>query len=131
MIVTNQLKNQHLLWRSAFGPMAENAGELAKISQNDLWKLLLKTSAKAPGKIVVADNLADGLYKGVMDVVAQQKSEMNEDEKKMKAQQGKMRRQQYRDELKNLNILWLDEMINSQAQLREKMSLFWHGHFAC
>src|SRR5690242_935193 len=22
-------------------------------------------------------------------------------------------------------------MINSEAQLREKMSLFWHGHFAC
>ena len=22
-------------------------------------------------------------------------------------------------------------MVNSDAQLREKMSLFWHGHFAC
>ena len=22
-------------------------------------------------------------------------------------------------------------MINSEAQVREKMSLFWHGHFAC
>ena len=22
-------------------------------------------------------------------------------------------------------------MINNEAQLREKMSLFWHGHFAC
>ena len=28
------------------------------------------------------------------------------------------------------NASWLEEMINSEAQLREKMSLFWHGHFA-
>ncbi|HEX6915212.1 MAG TPA: DUF1800 domain-containing protein, partial [Chitinophagaceae bacterium] len=25
----------------------------------------------------------------------------------------------------------LDEMVNTDAQLREKMALFWHGHFAC
>lgn len=30
-----------------------------------------------------------------------------------------------------LNHLWLNEMINSEAQLQEKMALFWHGHFAC
>jgi len=30
-----------------------------------------------------------------------------------------------------LNNLWLNEMINSEAQLHEKMALFWHGHFAC
>jgi len=39
-------------------------------------------------------------------------------------------RQQSRDDLRNLNLLWLDEMIHSKAQLREKMALFWHGHFA-
>ena len=131
MIVSNRLKNQHLLWRAAFGPMAENAGSLDKISQKDLWRLLVKTSAKQPQKIAVAENLADGLYKGVQDVIGMQKNEMSEDEKKMKAKDGKMRRQQYREELKNLNLMWIDEMINSESQLREKMSLFWHGHFAC
>ncbi len=30
-----------------------------------------------------------------------------------------------------LNNLWLNEMIHSEAQLQEKMALFWHGHFAC
>lgn len=131
MIVSNRLKNQHLLWRAAFGPMAENAGSLDKITQKDLWKLLVKTSSKQPQKIAVAVNLADGLYKGVQDIITMQKNEMNEDEKKKKQNEGRMRRQQYREELKSLNLMWLDEMINSQAQLREKMSLFWHGHFAC
>lgn len=124
MAISNRLKNQHLLWRSAFGPMAENAALLDTVSQKDLWQLLLKTSGKQPEKIEVANNLVDGMYKGIKEVAEMQKA-MNDKE------QRKMRRQQSRDDLKNLNITWLDKMINSEAQLREKMSLFWHGHFAC
>ena len=123
MIISNRLKNQHLLWRSAFGPMSENAASLDNISQNKLWALILSTSEKQPAKIVVAQNLVDGLHNGVQDLVMQ--NELT------KAEAGRKRRQQSRDELKNLNLVWLDEMINSKAQLREKMSLFWHGHFAC
>lgn len=124
MAVSNRLKNQHLLWRAGFGPMAENAAELDTLSQKDLWGLLLKTSAKSPQKINVAQGLVDGLFKGVQDVANMQKQELTNEQKKMI-------REQSRDDLKNLNLLWLDEMINSEAQLREKMSLFWHGHFAC
>ena len=124
MAVSNRLKNQHLLWRAAFGPMAENAADLDSISPKKLWETLLKTSSKKPEKIEVAQNLVDGLYKGVQDVA---KMETPEE----KRQNQKMIREKSRDDLKNLNIRWLEEMINSEAQLREKMSLFWHGHFAC
>jgi uncharacterized protein (DUF1800 family) len=124
MAISNRLKNQHLLWRAGFGPMAENAAAMDTIPQKKLWELLVKTSAKSPAKIEVAQNLFDGLYKGIKDVVEMQQKEVN-------ANRGKMIREQSREDLKNLNILWLEEMINSEAQLREKMSLFWHGHFAC
>ena len=123
MAVSNRLKNQHLLWRSAFGPMAENAADLDNISQKKLWELLLKTSVKRPDKLEVAQNLVDGLMKGIKDVVDLQKKELA-------AEQKKKMQQQSREDLKTLNIRWLEEMINSEAQLREKMSLFWHGHFA-
>ncbi len=33
-------------------------------------------------------------------------------------------------DIRKLNTRWLDEMTHSDAQLREKMALFWHGHFA-
>jgi uncharacterized protein (DUF1800 family) len=122
MPLSNRLKNQHLLWRAAFGPMAENAAELDNISQKKLWELLLKTSAKEPDKINVAANLFDGLVKGVQDL--SQLEKLSKDQKKELQKQS-------REDLKNLNLRWLDEMINSQAQFREKMSLFWHGHFAC
>jgi len=122
MSVTNQLKNQHLLWRAGFGPMAENANETDQVSQKDLYQLLLKTSSKKPDALNVASNAFDGLVKGVEDIGKFQK--LTPDQKKQ------LRKQSVQD-LKNLNLTWLSEMINSEAQLREKMSLFWHGHFAC
>ena len=94
MAITNRLKNQHLLWRSAFGPMAENAASLDDISQKKLWELLVKTSSAKPEKIDVAQNLIDGFFKGVKDVVDLQKKELTKDQKKQLQQQSK-------DDLKN------------------------------
>lgn len=122
MPVSNRLKNQHLLWRAAFGPMAENVAELDKISPKELWALLSKTSGQKPPSINVATNMMDGLVKGIDDLVQLEK---------LSKEQKKTIRQQSRQDLKNLNLRWLDEMIESAAQFREKMSLFWHGHFAC
>ena len=122
MPLTNQLKNQHLLWRAAFGPMAENVNELDRVSQKDLYNVLLKTSSKKPDEINVASNAFDGLIKGVQDLGRMQ--QLTKDQKKQLQKQSV-------DDIKNLNLTWLSEMINSEAQLREKMSLFWHGHFAC
>ncbi|MEO6135987.1 MAG: DUF1800 domain-containing protein [Ginsengibacter sp.] len=122
MPLTNQLKNQHLLWRAAFGPMAENANELEQVSQKDLFKLLQKTSSKKPTPLSVANNALDGLVKGI--------GVLGKMEKPTDDQRRQMRKQSASD-LKDLNLTWLSEMINSEAQLREKMSLFWHGHFAC
>jgi uncharacterized protein (DUF1800 family) len=122
MAISVQQKNQHLLWRSAFGPMAENANQLHSISHKNLYALLEKTSSKPPAEINVASNLFDGLVKGVQDIGKLET--LSKDQKQML-------RKQSRDDLKTLNITWLNEMINSEAQLREKMSFFWHGHFAC
>ena len=41
-----------------------------------------------------------------------------------------MIRKQSVQDISKLNIRWLQEMTESPAQLLEKMSLFWHGHFA-
>ncbi|MCO6497203.1 MAG: DUF1800 domain-containing protein [Chitinophagaceae bacterium] len=121
-MISNRLKNQHLLWRAAFGPMVESVNQITEASQTDLLKLLVEKSSKAPAYLSTAENTADGLYKGLRDFA--------EMEKLTKEQKVQMRKQSERD-IKNLNLSWLYEMINSEAQLREKLSLFWHGHFAC
>jgi len=122
MQVSNRLKNQHLLWRAAFGPMAEDAADMDSISQNKLWDLLLKTASKKPEKINVASGMFDGMVKGVNDLAEMQK--ISQDQKRVLLQQS-------RDDIKSLNLRWMTEMVNSEAQFREKMGLFWHGHFAC
>lgn len=43
----------------------------------------------------------------------------------------KMIRKQRREELVALNHLWLRRMATEKSRLREKMTFFWHGHFAC
>ena len=36
-----------------------------------------------------------------------------------------------REEEKDLNLAWINKLINTNAVLQEKMTLFWHNHFAC
>lgn len=125
MPITNRLKNQHLLWRAAFGPMIEVSSSLDKTSTSEMWTILKKTSKEIPEKIVVTENTSDGYTNGMKSTTAMNQTA---DEKAvMRRMQGKQRR----TEISNLNLIWLGEMVNSKAQLREKMAFFWHGHFAC
>ncbi|HVM88299.1 MAG TPA: DUF1800 domain-containing protein [Puia sp.] len=123
MAITNQLKNQHLMWRAGFGPRADALDQFASVSQKNLTKSILKDSSGSPKYIDVADNALKGLMMGMNDIQKLKKGDLSADEKKQL-------RQQSQHDIKNLNLAWLNEMVQSQAQLREKMSLFWHGHFA-
>ena len=127
MAVSNQIKNQHLLWRAGFGPWNNTQAELSSIQTKNLYAVLEKKSEPKPEYIDVADDVIKGIVGGVKDIVM-----MNEELKPQLSDKNKkeIRRRSIED-LRNLNINWLNEMIHSEAQLREKMSLFWHGHFAC
>lgn len=122
MSVIRQVKNQHLLWRAGFGPSVNDLSQIYNASPDAYFKALAKASSKDPGYIKIADNIMDGLVKGIQE--AGRLENLSKDEKKEL-------RQKSREEIRNLNLEWIDEMVNSEQQLREKMSLFWHGHFAC
>ena len=124
MSLPNQLKNQHLLWRAGFGPAIEQLEQLDEFTPRQIYKGLVKASDKKLEYLNVADNYLQGLFKGVDDVGRIQRKELTPDEKKKVQQKN-------REGVRNLNLTWLQEMVNSKAQLREKMAFFWHGHFAC
>jgi uncharacterized protein (DUF1800 family) len=124
MAVSHQLKNQHLMWRAGFGPAAAQIPDLSAVTPNELYKALQKASAKKPVYIDVADDYLKGLVMGFQELGRQQKKELPKEEKKMIQQKN-------REAVRNLNLYWLNEMTGSDAQLREKMAFFWHGHFAC
>lgn len=123
MKVTNRLKNQHLLWRAAFGPMAEMSESLDTLDDRKLWKMLKQSSAGVPEKLTPVSRTLSDMYENR----SMAGGEMSAADR---AQLGVNLRRQSREDLAAMNIEWLSMMVNSKAQLREKMSLFWHGHFA-
>jgi len=124
MSLSNQMKNQHLMWRAGFGPAVEQLRDLSEYSPKQFYKALIKASARKPDYIDVADDYLKGLLMGIEEAGRQQKKELPAEDKK-NIQQKK------REGVRNLNMYWMHEMVNSAAQLREKMAFFWHGHFAC
>ncbi|HEU4634270.1 MAG TPA: DUF1800 family protein, partial [Flavisolibacter sp.] len=123
-MASTQLKNQHLMWRAGFGPAADQLEQLKKLSPQQLFNALQRASSKKPGYIDVADDYLKGLFMGAGEIGRQQKKkELDPDERKKV-------REKNRDDIKSLNLSWLNEMVGTNAQLREKMAFFWHGHFA-
>ncbi|HEY0434454.1 MAG TPA: DUF1800 domain-containing protein, partial [Chitinophagaceae bacterium] len=123
MAVSLQLKNQHLAWRAGFGPAARQVLQFANLEPQKFFDTMRKSSRKQPEYLQAADNYLQGLMMGFQEI-GRQKQEMSPEQKKEM-----MRRS--RESIRSLNLYWLNEMVNSDAQLREKMAFFWHGHFAC
>ena len=111
------------MWRAGFGPAAAQLDQLATLSPSALYKALQKASAKKPEYIDVADDYLKGLFMGAEEIGRQQRRGLDADDRKMV-------REKQRESLKSLNLYWLQQMVESPAQLREKMAFFWHGHFA-
>ena len=121
---SNQLKNQHLWWRAGFGPPADQFSSLAGEKPDSLFHSILKASEKKPDLFDVANTEMRAMVNDAMQMGDGRKSGLKPGEKQM------FRKQSVLD-IARLNIRWLQEMADSKAQLLEKMSLFWHGHFAC
>ncbi len=120
---SNQLKNQHLLWRAGFGPAADQVYHIRHLTPKKLFRLILRSANNDPVPFDVATLSLNALVMEKGDNGFPKRGELSPEEKK------NFRRQSVLD-IKTLNLHWLQEMTDGEAQLREKMALFWHGHFA-
>ncbi|MFM2338601.1 MAG: hypothetical protein RL115_1794 [Bacteroidota bacterium] len=124
MALTLQIKNQHLMWRAGFGPAVEQLADLKQYTPQQVYKALVKASLKKPDYIDVADDYLKGVVQGIEEEGRMKKKELDQGQKKMLQQKN-------REGVRNLNMYWMHDMVNSSTQLREKVAFFWHGHFAC
>lgn len=112
--ISEQTKIQHLYLRAGFGERITN---IEKNSEKPLEKLinqLFKDSENfTPLKVVDENEFKIGKF---MFADKEEKKEMVKESI---------------SKIKDLNLLWLDRMAEEKGVLREKMTLFWHGHFAC
>ncbi|MDQ2751453.1 MAG: DUF1800 domain-containing protein, partial [Bacteroidota bacterium] len=125
-MVSTQLKHQHLLWRTGFGIAASEIADSNNKHLEKQYDAIRAASSSSPKDIVVATNV-------IGNIMYDMKSAGNAPVIKkdsLSAETKKEIQKQTRQDISKLNLTWLTEMVNSEAQLREKMSLFWHGHFA-
>lgn len=116
-------KINHLWWRAAFGPTPQLwPGSNPGFAPAKLTDTLLKASKGLPTPLQVIQNAINDLS---------ELGRMQPQNTQSEAERRKQQQQKNRQEIRSLNLKWLKEMINSPAQLREKMAFFWHGHFAC
>ena len=111
--MSNIKQVKHLVARAGFGMRFEDLSELGNVSVKHAVKALFKAAdADEPINVVKGDTDYGTFLKG--DVMAK-----------------KMFLQQQRQQEKDLNIGWINKMSTTDAVLQEKMTLFWHNHFAC
>jgi uncharacterized protein (DUF1800 family) len=109
----NNIKQvKHLLARAGFGMRFEDLKKHENVSIKHAVKELFAADADVPLSVVQGDTDYSAIMKG--DVTAR-----------------KMFIQQQRQQEKDLNIAWINKMSLTEAPLQEKMTLFWHNHFAC
>ncbi|GAA4350434.1 DUF1800 domain-containing protein [Hymenobacter saemangeumensis] len=117
---TRQL--QHLYWRAGFGPRPQDL--TAGLSPRKALRQLLRDSEKfEPLQVAALPGSAEPTMAAPAPGAAPRSEQTPE--------QRKARRQAARDAYRSMSTAWMRRMAESPAQLREKMTLFWHGHFAC
>lgn len=104
---------QHLYLRGGFGLPLEQAARLKGGNRASVVQAFMQASLKYDE----IDLLEKGAFK-------------NNITKELTDAQKKALRKEMRWKLKALNLEWLKKMATDPAQLREKMTFFWHDHFA-
>ncbi|MDX1904482.1 MAG: DUF1800 domain-containing protein [Thermonemataceae bacterium] len=67
----------------------------------------------------------------ILNISILEKPVFKTDIKNLPAEEKKRLQKENRQSIKNINIQWLKQMANPDVAFREKMTLFWHNHFAC
>ena len=111
---SNLQKLNHLWLRAGFGIPYPELLEMADRKPQKVAREMLKQAKTfSPIEVVTGNPLAD--IEGM---------EMSKEEKQAL-------RKESTDQIKAISFQWMDRMSRSENALREKMTLFWHGHFAC
>jgi len=104
---------KHLVARAGFGLRFEDIPADENLSVKKMVNKLFKATSANDSIAVITDNTDYAmLVKG--DIATK-----------------KMFLQAQRQQEKDLNLAWINKMSTTDAQLQEKMTLFWHNHFAC
>jgi uncharacterized protein (DUF1800 family) len=112
-MVTQQRKLQHLYLRAGFGQHAVDITKNSSLTIEKAVDALFADSVTINSLLHMENPLGEGRVK--------------KEASNLKALLMILRSQK---ELKSMSVSWIKKMTTEKAQLREKMTLFWHNHFA-
>ncbi|SHL00242.1 Uncharacterized conserved protein, DUF1800 family [Chitinophaga jiangningensis] len=115
--ISPQQQMLHLAWRAGFG---------ATLPEINEW-------SDKRRKVIVNQILIGKKNYTPSDVNVMSEADLPDYQKLkgMSAEEKKIVQKLNTQGIKDLNISWMKAMVDTEHPLREKMSLFWHGHFAC
>ena len=102
---------QHLYWRAGFGPEPCNLNDAEGKTAEDLVDHLFKTSESA-------------------EYLKMDLSKFEVDRKSLSDKEKKALRKLANKSVYELDVMWLKQMVETKSVLREKMTFFFHDHFA-
>ena len=130
----------HLLNRAGFGGTPAEIEKLAAMSPAEAvayfvdYEKIPDTSSPPPDWAKPDPNRAEKYQEARRTLTEIEKSAKTEDEKREAGEKRRQLLQQFqRDlgrELQETRFDWLNRMANGSRPLQEKLTLFWHGHFA-
>jgi uncharacterized protein (DUF1800 family) len=111
----------HLLVRAGFGAPPEGIQKTLALGPEKAVDLLINAPPEneLPPTWATPDD-QDELRAQMQEAATPQEKQMAR----------KLLQEKFNDEMKDLTLWWIARMINTRSPLDEKMTLFWHGHFA-
>lgn len=123
MVSSSLLNNKHLMWRAGFGP---GMTQLEDLEKKDIRSLMDNLFHEETFQYINYET--PDLPESTNTMTA------NADPMNMSAASPAERKKEmqkiYRQQNEELNLNFLGKMVTSKEQMREKMTFFWHGHFA-
>lgn len=123
----NFVNIKHLYNRAGFGIAYPELHELSKKRLNKIVEGLFAVPAATLPPDLTTVTFEEFTAQQLILAGLGGKKELTPEEKDQREEITKTRNQKSRD----LNIDWVQQMINTKNPFLEKMTLFWHGHFAC
>ena len=119
----NRKTARHLLNRAGFGVPLERVDQLEKMQLHKAVNELVKTekeddSFKEPEGLIPMSSFRE---------LRESYRKMDADERRKMSM---MKRRQERRAVDGLKSWWVDRILHTKYPLEEKMTIFWHGHFA-
>ena len=125
---------RHLLWRAGFGGNPEQIQTLASWGAERSVDYLLGYDAVPDPDAPTPESFDRGIMRPPTDEEQQEYRRAQQIRDENTLARFRLRRQEAqradRRQMRDIQRWWLGRMISTPRPLQEKMTLFWHGHFA-